>query len=452
MKKIIILLTITIGFVQISLAQIQFNNQDEVYDYWARRGIIEAVYAYMEDYVITVGDTNAKNEIIGKDKYYKLIIKEIDSKKNLPEFSKISSILKNNYWRCAEKKLFKPLKKNFENNVPLNNNFFNCTKPGSSGLVTKIPGKNNKNTKWEETIKRIIVEYKQALVDLSQKGSTSSSGENADEAKLTGFESQVDLKNVTTKQIPWDELLLNGFLFLTGLFIGGLIIYIISKKQIYSVLSIEKTNYLTNRYDLERNYMFKYIDIVYILKKQKDSYKKKSELNIQNDESNVDKLKRKISQLEIEKNNFLEQNIELGEKLEEQNGGNISTKTFDTNVISQDYKYETPPQMTNIYFSMPEGDGSFQLSNGEPLNDGKKYFRIEFEESSNKGKIFFLPSDRDQRAINRLESYLKPVCEIENITNARTASKIELLNSGKVTLINDKWVINPDNKIRIKLY
>ena len=105
-----------------------------------------------------------------------------------------------------------------------------------------------------------------------------------------------------------------------------------------------------------------------------------------------------------------------------------------------------------IYFSMPESNGSFKISNGELSNDGKKYFKIEYKESSGQGEILFLSSDRDQRAINRLESYLKPVCEIENILNSRVATKIELIQSGKVSLINDNWVINQNNKIKIKLY
>jgi hypothetical protein len=47
---------------------------------------------------------------------------------------------------------------------------------------------------------------------------------------------------------------------------------------------------------------------------------------------------------------------------------------------------------------------------------------------------------------------LKPVCEIDNITNSSYATKIEVIKSGKVTLINDSWVIDPEKKIKIKLY
>ncbi len=117
---------------------------------------------------------------------------------------------------------------------------------------------------------------------------------------------------------------------------------------------------------------------------------------------------------------------------------------------------QTKPYVTKYtkhqYFSMPESDGSFKLSNGKPSNDGKSNFQIEFEESSKHGELTFISSDRDQRAINRLESFLKPVCEIENISSVATSSKIHVIEKGRVRLVNDSWVIDPRNKIKIKLY
>ncbi len=100
---------------------------------------------------------------------------------------------------------------------------------------------------------------------------------------------------------------------------------------------------------------------------------------------------------------------------------------------------------------MPENDGRFIIENGEASNDGRKYFRIEFQESSEQGVLYFIPGERDKRAINRLESYLKPACEIENIISADSATRIEFLSPGKVVLINDSWVIDTDNKAKVKL-
>ena len=47
MNKIVLFIIILTGFVQVSLAQIQFKDSTEAYNYWAKRGIIEATYAYI---------------------------------------------------------------------------------------------------------------------------------------------------------------------------------------------------------------------------------------------------------------------------------------------------------------------------------------------------------------------------------------------------------------------
>ncbi len=156
--------------------------------------------------------------------------------------------------------------------------------------------------------------------------------------------------------------------------------------------------------------------------------------------------------MEKEKKDLLDENIELGKKLEQESILKDENQAESHNAKSQSFNSQPSKRITKLYFSMPESDGSFQLSNGESSNDGKKYFRIEFEDSSTKGELYYLSGDRDQRAINRLESYLKPVCEIENITNSSSATKIEVIQAGKVSLMNDSWVIDPENKIKIKLY
>jgi hypothetical protein len=100
---------------------------------------------------------------------------------------------------------------------------------------------------------------------------------------------------------------------------------------------------------------------------------------------------------------------------------------------------------------MPESDGRFIVDNGESSNDGRKYFRIDYAEGTEIGELYYISGERDKRAINRLESYLKPVCDIENIENADSATNIEFIKPGKVDLRNYRWVIDSDNKAKIKL-
>ena len=49
---------ILLGIVQTTFAHPEFKDDNEVYNYWAKRGIIEAIYAYMQDYKSTVGAIN----------------------------------------------------------------------------------------------------------------------------------------------------------------------------------------------------------------------------------------------------------------------------------------------------------------------------------------------------------------------------------------------------------
>ncbi|MCF8396316.1 MAG: hypothetical protein K9H06_20670, partial [Melioribacteraceae bacterium] len=169
MNKIVLFIIILTGFVQVSFAQIQFKDSTEAYNYWAKRGIIEATYAYMQDYILTVGEDKAKAEKIGKDKYFEQFLKDIDSKKLLPEFTQISTLLENNSWSGAEKKLFSPLITNFENKTTLDGKFFNTTKPGSEDLVTVIPGQNNLNQNWNSKIDEILSNYNESLLSLKKE-------------------------------------------------------------------------------------------------------------------------------------------------------------------------------------------------------------------------------------------------------------------------------------------
>ena len=459
MNKIATFIIILIGFVQVSIAQTQFKDSTEAYNYWAKRGIIEATYAYLQDYILTVGEEKAKAEIVGKNKYLETFIQDIDSKKELPSFAQISKLLNENSWSGAEKKLFIPLKTNFENKKILNERFFNTTKPGSEDLVTVIPGQNNLNKHWNAKIKEILSKYNESLLSLKKEEPTvvESKPESVNVENTTPKpEKELPEGNSerNPKQIPWKTFLLYGSLFIIGIIVGGILIFIIIKTKIKSIVNEEDKRKYNDYLHAANNspYLFGYLRVVYFLHKQKDKYKKENESVNQNNGSRVGELERKISQLEKEKKDLLDENIELGKKLEQESVQKDENQAESNSIRSQGFNSQPSNKITKLYFSMPEGDGSFQLLNGEPSNDGKKYFRIEFEDSSTKGELYYLSGDRDQRAINRLESYLKPVCEIENITNSSSATKIEVIQAGKVTLINDSWVIDPENKIKIKLY
>ncbi|MGM0408937.1 MAG: hypothetical protein ACQERU_13225, partial [Bacteroidota bacterium] len=121
-----------------------------------------------------------------------------------------------------------------------------------------------------------------------------------------------------------------------------------------------------------------------------------------------------------------------------------------TNLNTKEWSIQEKESI-KLFFSMPESDGRFIISNGEQSNDGRKYYKIEYFEKSDEGQLFYLSSERDKRAINRLESYLKPVCDIDNILNAESATRVDFISPGKVIFIDDSWVIDSNNKVKIKL-
>lgn len=444
MNKIVVFIIILIGFAQVSFAQVQFKDSTEAHNYWAKRSVIEATYAYMQDYIITIRKEKAKDELIGKEKYFEQFLKDIDSQDTLPEFDRISVFLKENSWSGAEKTLFKPLKKNFEDRVPLDFLFFKCTKPGSNDLITVIPGHDNNNVNWDRKTNELIQGFNNSLIALSNHekkliDSNSDSIPSEGETAKTKQQQELQLERNQTQHF-WQAFLVYVSIFiislLIGFTIGNLWIKNQVKKRIKKILKDEIN---------EDNLGYTFLRDVYKIKKD---YELKSKNLISTDE-----FKRKTSQLEKEKEDFLRQNIELGKKLElekikknrdqaEGNGDNLES------FISQ----QPTKKIVRLFFSMPETNGSFLVSNGEYANDGKKYFRIEFEESGTKGELFYLSGDRDERAINRLDSYLKPVCDIENITSSSSATKIELIHSGKVNRLNDYWIIDPDNRLKIRLH
>lgn len=426
MSRLKVFILLIIGFAQISFGQIQPNDSTEAYNYWAQRGVIEAIYSYMEDYVVTVGDKITNQEKSGKENYFKKFVEKINSEEPLPTFDVIGSFLKENDWSKTENLILLPLKEKIKKKDPLNKDFFNFY--NGNNLLT--------------TGESIISRYEESLKTIKERQDSVS----------PQIESQVSTtdreEESSNNVIIWFGLILIILgIFILGFLIGSFFIYILSKKNIYSILKIEKDDYHVSLSDENKKFAFKYIGIVYILRKHKDKYKNEVK-NIRKENEN---LKLELKYLKEEKNNILKEKIELGKKIK---STRIENKS---NYIEQKPSQEiiTTEQVNHskkIFFSMPNSDGSFQVSNSEPENDGSKYFKIEFEESSNQGELYYLPSERDKKAINRLEAFLKPVCDISNIVNSASATKIELIQKGEVSLVNDKWVIDTNNKVKIKLY
>lgn len=436
------------------LAQPQIKDSIEAYNYWAKRGIIEAIYAYMQD-LEEVRNLYPKEEA-GKNDYNEQYVKNI-SNANVTEinnqYNSLSEfLLKSNYdWRGCEKTIFQPMKKQLDNSNQSHNdlNFlFNLTrkdKNGSDIPIDFIGDKNgndlNKRLHWIKTKERIISNYSDALEKLTEKHKTQEpvvSQPIVEEKQNVSEPVNRHNKRSNVDWLKWTKIF---GIFMLGLLLGGSLVFFISKRKIYSILDFEKDKYLHDLRLSGKNFIFKYIGLFYVLKQRKEDYKNK-----------------------IDSKNGNKPDVLLKEQIEALKRENLKLKQINDTSTKQTKSVEDKKSSTNewdvekprktkqkLFFSMPENDGRFIIDNGEPSNDGRKYFRIDFFEDSENGELFFIPSERDKRAINRLESYLKPVCEIENIANAENATHIEFISPGKVIYRNNSWIIESDKRVNIKL-
>lgn len=409
-------------------AQNEFSDSAKTYEYWTKRGIIEILYAYMDDYITTVTDSSlpkgkrkdCTKERNGLQAYKKQFIPQV----NEVEFDTLSAFLVSNNWSGAEKNVLQPLISNYKAKKTLNSDFFTTIKPTGNEKSIVIPGYSNKMINWNKTVSRILSDYKKKFK--GNEGKITSGTSN-----ITETTSGEGLNSPVPKSPNWKIVLLIGFLsFLIGMFITFFII----KSRIYYLLDDDRETYKNS---VHRG-LFSFLSMVSLLKKRKDDYKNK-----------VIELSSKI------------ENLEKKSKSE----NDTASKTIIDNVDTEKLKINTDDSVKSIewdiskeagnksisYFSIPENDGRFIIEKGEQTNDGSKYYKIISRTVSDEGDLFYISGTQDKRAINRLDSYLKPVCDIDNIINAENASKIEVLKNGKVIKIADSWVIDPNHKVKIKL-
>lgn len=389
------------------------------YEYWSKRGVIEVIYAYMNDYITTVTDSslpkeklkNCTKEKYGLEEYKKQFFTPMESIgiDELPsKLNEVSSFLKINNWSGAEKNVLQPLLTHIWEKKALNDVFFLTFKPAGDEKSIVIPGYSNKMTNWNKTVDKILSDYNDDLnkVSSKQKNIIVTKADSAGSPNQ-----QVDREVGEQRNIYSFNWL---FLSLTGVlsFVFGAIISF---------------------------FFFK------------------SKLTSNNDE--IDSLKRNIEEYEINKI-YLHRRIKVLEKTVKPPNNSTNETTVsgklsfnqENHAISNEWDLSKGGGTKSAsYFTIPENDGRFMIDKGEHINDGSKYYRIECRINSDEGDLFYISGTQDKRAINRLDSYLKPVCDIDNINNAENASKIEVLKNGKVIKISDSWVIDPNHKVKIKL-
>ena len=379
------------------------TDPDMLYNYWAKQGTIEMVYASMQDFLKSVKDTSKTN--LERKGFQEFKVKFIDSsdKKDLDKnFGILIQFLKENNWENTATKLVEPIVENYKNRKKIDEDFF---------INNSAPNKDNKN--WDENKNRILDKYNSEIIWI--------------------------------KRNIWlgDHILWVIFIcFFSGLILGGITIYLYTKLSIYSILSKEKNKYLNDLVGYQSKYWFNYIKLILVLKNSKD--KKQSE---------IDRLKNEVS---ILKNSLNNENFVDKTKIVEQ-PNKILPPIDDTTVVEDkinntvEWEIEQENLSHVIYFSIPESDGSFKAINGKQRKEMDCFYKIEVDKNSQKGKLFFLSGDFDLKALDNIDYYLNPVCEIENISDRTQAKKINVINYGSVVFNGEQWKIESNKKLIIRL-
>jgi len=421
----------TVLFLGISFhlnGQTSFRDTSEVYHYWAKRGIIEMIYAYMED--VESQDTNDRK---GQDNYKIKFIDNIDQKDKSQidqDFENLLSFLRSNYWPTTAEQILIPLRNNYQVLNSIDNTFFQIN---GSGHVYR-----EKGLKCYQTQAIVISEYRAAKQSVIGKIVEEVDIIAATPSEISSTDSNVVDPDIQTPVGIRSKMILFCIVFfLVGIITSYFSIYFIFKKQIHYILCREKEKYLSELHTAER-YFPKWLGMIEVLKKNKDQYKKEMQMVNNQSQLTIDNLKKKLIEL-VQENETIKAKLNTDkEEILKSHTDNLITPT-------------TSSKFKTVFFSLPDDGGRFKVENGKKHNDGNNFYKIEHEENNSYGILHFISSDLDQRAIERIQGYLLPVCEIVNFSDRIKASKIKVLTSGKVIIKNDHWVVDPNNKIKIKL-
>jgi hypothetical protein len=140
----------------------------------------------------------------------------------------------------------------------------------------------------------------------------------------------------------------------------------------------------------------------------------------------------------------IRQNLEEAKK--EINGlrqeSNRSDKT--NRVVEFDVKNNTEIR----YFSIPSKNGTFPEEKASQEENENTWYKLEYQKKSVQGKLYYIAGKSDKRALNQIDLFLKPACDLENpgLTNPQ---KIQVLKPGKVELKDGNWVVGEKIKLRL---
>jgi len=396
----------------------------DAYEYWAQRGIIEMIYAYMQDYFVQFDSLKNKKELAGYKLYKATHISGIDSRSKddlIFQFQLLNQYLIDNNWKTSETKILRPLQDKYHNQVPLDEQFFSVNEEFNTYKY------------WNERKQMILANYGEALKSFHPKPVPVVKVPEVVQRHEANKEEDEDTSSgVITILIS----------LVSGILIGAFSIYIYSRERIYSILFYDRSKYDNElEKDWRKKYLFKYIGIVAVQRKWE--MEKRTEINAAN--KDIDRLKTELDKLKDK--NYASDKGSLLKTAE------VETAEEDQPSKVREWKVnqESLSTLNEIYYTIPEHDGSFKVSNGKRSKEVDCFYKIEIDKNRNRGQLHFMSGDYDLRALDNIDYYINPVCEIENITERTQARRIIMRNPGVVILNGENWKIDAGNKVKIRL-
>lgn len=269
-------------------------------------------------------------------------------------------------------------------------------------------------------------EVTKIVIESVDENSMSTADQTEEEAiQSTSFVNQIELL-----LIDLAYLVFFLFLFIIVLFIGGLAVYIYIYNKLKQTLHLEWNNYklrIIEQNDKSFFARFSITSFVSILKERKDEYKEKSKEQIYNPAPQI------IHSIPKEniKNDYHENDSKM-------------TDTISSLNDTEDHYHNS----SKLFFEIPGSEGVFENHFAKNKLSEDCFYIIEAD--NNTGKLIFNEKSVMRLALNNIDDYIRPSCEIENEYFLRDATKIEMIDTGKVELEADKWIIKKKIKIKLK--
>lgn len=235
-------------------------------------------------------------------------------------------------------------------------------------------------------------------------------------------------------------------------FIGAIVAYIFGllscflflKGKVKKILKREYQKYWSDMKQSDEGFYFSFLKVVKRLKDRKDE--------LLGYEEQYNQLKSEVHQYSmarVKDKNTSSNKINKEEIIEEENSYqvtfNIEKNELSNNIVD---KQEKKIVIINQYYTVPDEDGSFIIENKKEVPEDRSYYKIEYMEGENVGKLFYRQGFLDKSALNQSDFILEPVCEIEN-EDLLNVQQIKMIEEGVVEIQDDKWVLK--EKIKIKL-